>query len=407
MHMLAFTMNYNGMDEIEPLKEGLEEWMSHIEIDKEKYAVDVMPGTYPGPIIGRLRVKYDDKTLFYINFFRLYGRSPEGKKTINGMITVRRRNDAEELTAPGEKLTINVDDHLNANYLDKHGNIAQILQDILPIRDDNEVDKIVKTLDIKPTDIKMDTYNKRYVVDVPIPELKWTQESTPTYFYKYMTLSAFFETMKNKSFRMHSITSQSDTTESFYLGDFMCDEYEDEMKRFKGMLNQKNILISSFTEEYDDAYMWDNYADNGKGVCLGFHMIGENKLRQIQYLDQSKSNLSKYRNAVQKLKEDGIHIHFSAIDDAHRFVKDINYKDEHEWRLIKEFNTDVDFALYKDKIVCYHDFGFDGRFLESLGLQLVSITVGSNQPAGTSNFAFIVEMAHRAFDKDVIINRAC
>ena len=169
MHMLAFTMNFNGMDEIEPLKEGLEEWMSHIEIDKEKYAVDVMPGTYPGPIIGRLRVKYDDKTLFYINFFRLYGRSPEGKKTINGMITVRRRNDAEELTAPGEKLTINVNDHLNANYLDKHGNIAQILQDILPIRDDNEVDKIVKTLDIKPTDIKMDTYNKRYVVDVPIP----------------------------------------------------------------------------------------------------------------------------------------------------------------------------------------------------------------------------------------------
>lgn len=81
--------------------------------------------------------------------------------------------------------------------------------------------------------------------------------------------------MKNKTFRMNSIISQSDTTETFYLGDFLCDEYENEMKRFKGILSEKNILISSFTNLFDNLQMWKEYGDKGKGICLGFKVITE------------------------------------------------------------------------------------------------------------------------------------
>lgn len=394
----------DGTFSIENYVEAFNEWLSQIETHREKYAVEVVPNSDKAPYIGKLAIRYEDKVLFYVNIHRRFIDSSK-LKVASAAFSLVAYNESALLLNPGEMNTIDVDDQLEYVKNGKRTNIVPTLQELLPIRKEDEVIKIENTFGVDGNHIKMDTYNKWYIIDIPIPELKWHQKSAPTFFYKYMSLSAFFETMNNKSFRMHSIASQSDTTESFYLGDFMCDEYEDEIKRFQGMLKQKNVLISSFTEEYNDGYMWEKYADEDKGVCLGFQMRDDNKLRQIQYIDQKKSELGRYRDAIHALKNEAIRIHFSAIDDAHRFVKDKRFSKEHEWRLVKEFDGDVDFALYGDRIVCYHDFEFTGPNLKDLGLHLVSITVGSNQPKGTSNFSYIVEMAHRAFGNEVIVNR--
>jgi hypothetical protein len=397
-------LRFDGLYNLANYVEAFNEWLSHIETNREKFAVEGVPDSDKDPYIGKLAIRYEDKVLFYVNIHRRFS-SLSKEKVASAAFTLVAYNESALLLNPGEMKTIDIDDQLEYFKDGKRTNIVPSLQNLLPIRREDEVHKIEEVLGVDGKHIKMDTYNKWYIIDTPFHELKWHQKSAPTFFYKYMSLSAFFETMKNKSFRMHSIASQSDTTESFYLGDFMCDEYEDEMKRFQGMLTQKEVLISSFTESDDDDYMWENYAGNGKGVCLEFQMRGDNMLRQVQYIDQNRSKLGQYRDAIQTLKSEGIRVHFSAIDDTRRFVKDKRFSKEHEWRLVKEFDGDVDFALYSDRIVCYHDFEFTGPDLKDLGLRLVSITVGSNQPKGTSNFSYIVEMAHRAFGSDVIVNR--
>ena len=143
------------------------------------------------------------------------------------------------------------------------------------ISDKEDVKKIINVFGISSDRVKMDTYQKRYVIDSPIPELQWKEGAAPRAFYKYVSLDVFHKMLLNGTYRMNSIISQSDTQETFYIGDLVCGDYEDEYKRFKGMLSEENTLISSFTTKYDDAYMWKEYGDKGKGVCLCFHLKGE------------------------------------------------------------------------------------------------------------------------------------
>lgn len=261
-------------------------------------------------------------------------------------------------------------------------------------------------LGIEPEHVKMDSYQKRYVIDTPIPELDQESDPVPNIFYKYVSLNVFHKMLMNGTFRMNSIVSQSDTQESFYIGDFVCGDYENEFKRYSGMLSEQAVLISSFTTRFDDAYMWREYGDNGRGVCLCFRLTGNEKLRQIQYVNENTSELWKYKKRVDQLKDEGVRVHFSDIDDWHRFVKNDKYKDEKEWRLVIDYGGDVDYDLYGSRCVSYKDFKFEGRDLSEFGLRLEDILIGPNQPAGTSNFPLLTQRAHKLFGKEVVVNRS-
>ena len=68
-------------------------------------------------------------------------------------------------------------------------NIAAALQDVLPIRDEKQVERIVEVLGVRAEQVKMDTYQKRYVIDMPIQELDWQEDKAPEFIYKYVSLS--------------------------------------------------------------------------------------------------------------------------------------------------------------------------------------------------------------------------
>ena len=274
------------------------------------------------------------------------------------------------------------------------------------ISDKEDVKKIINVFGISSDRVKLDTYQKRYVIDSPIPELQWKEGAAPRAFYKYVSLDVFHKMLLNGTYRMNSIISQSDTQETFYIGDLVCGDYEDEYKRFKGMLSEENTLISSFTTKYDDAYMWKEYGDKGKGVCLCFHLKGERKLRQIMYVDEKKSAIMRYKRLVDELKKDGIRMHFTAIDDVHRFVKNSKYSSEEEWRLLVEYDGMVDYDLYGNRCVSYKDFEFQGRELPEIGLFHDSILIGPNQPEGTSNFPLLAQRAYKRFGDEIIVNRS-
>lgn len=404
--MLSFELKYDGRPDIEIWEEGFKKWLSAIEIDREKYDVKIVPGFDRHPNLGKMVVTYDGKQLFDIHLYQKYGRNENGQRTICGMVTVSILDEGKMLMKPGEKLQLNIDDRGGVNYLGKQTYIVEALMDVLPLRDEEVVEKIVRALGVSSEHIKMDTYQKRYVIDTPIPELEWKSDPVPSYFYKYVPLKVFHLMLQNGTFRMNSIISQSDTQEAFYIGDFVCSDFEDEFKRFTGVISEQNTLISSFTTEYDNAYMWKEYGDNGQGVCLCFHLTGGQTLKQMQYINEETTTLWKYKKVVDQLKDEGIHVHFCAIDDWHRFVKNDKYDDEKEWRLLIDYKGDIDYDLYDNRCVSYKDFKFVGRDLPEIGLHLLSILIGPNQPEGTSNFPLLTQRAHRLFGEEVVVNRS-
>lgn len=167
---------------IKTLERIFRKWMEAIELDADQYEVKSSPSPDPERAYGRLEVTYRQKTLFYANFYKKYLRTEVGNRSIQGMVTVRRRNDGNLLTAPGETLTLNIDDRWRVNYNGKQADLAGALQDVLPIRDEAEVLRIAEALRIGPEHIRMDSFQKRYVVDIPIPELQWEEEPAPALF---------------------------------------------------------------------------------------------------------------------------------------------------------------------------------------------------------------------------------
>lgn len=404
--MISFNFTYSGKPMIESLKDSFDEWKSQIELNQEKYQIEIIPGNYDERVYGKIVVKYASQTLFYVLFYRKYYASSDGKRTICAMYSIRLLDEGKDLLDSNDALTLYVDDKLNVNYGNNNNiSIVTALMDVLPIREEDKVKRIVELLNVDSKDIIFDTYEKRYVINSPIDEFKWVQDDVPNVFYKYISLEIFHLMMENGTFRMNSIISQSDTTESFYLGDFLCYDYEDEFKRFKNILAEKNILISSFTKLVDNPKMWHDYGDRGKGICLGFKFINGGNLHQVQYIDEGKIALNGYREKTEQLKRDGIQIHYSCIDDYHRFVKNVKYEDEREWRLIIQHNGSLESSLYGDRYVKFKDFSFEKNELPLLGIKLTSIDTGPCQPNGTTNFPLIAEKAKKVFG-DVLINRS-
>jgi hypothetical protein len=346
------------------------------------------------------------KRLFVINFYRHRIKTSNGKRGYCAMIHISLADEGKTLKNPGEQLQLNVDDRLNVICQGLQMKLPQALQYVIPIRKEKQVERICEVFGTIPEQIKMDTYQKRYVIDAPIPELQWKEDPAPKDFYKYVPLKVFHLMLLNGTFRMNSIISQSDTQETFYIGDLVCGDYEDEYKRFRGMLAEQKTLISSFTTKYDDADMWKAYGDNGQGVCLCFRLNGERELRQMKYVDEETSPLMKYKKLVDELKEEGVHVHFTAVDDVHRFVKNIKYKPEDEWRLVMEYDGEVDNDLYGNRCVSYKDFVFEGCNLPEVGLHLDSILIGPNQPEGTSNFPLLTHRTYKLFGEELMVNRS-
>lgn len=402
--MESFRLNVNGMMDIHPLVDGMKEWMSHIEIDKDKYAIEIMPGFDQYPLYGRVAIKYENEVLFFINFYQKYGKSKDGHKCIHGMFSVRVQNEGADLLK-GERITLNVNDRLGADYPSSNSNIVKALCELLPIRDEEKVKRISSAFNIDANHIKFDTYRKRYVIDIPLKDLSFPQKEAPQIYHKYMSLSTFHKILANRSFRMHSIVSQSDVTESLYLGDLLSADYENDTDRFKGVLKEKDVLISSFTDKYDDSYMWEHYGDHGKGVCISFRTLDSKPLTRVHYLDKTYPPIEEYRKQAVLLKKDGIRVHFKASDSIRRFVKDWKYFPEQEWRLVLENQTGLQTDVYADgRMVLYKDFPIEGTLLKDADLQITSVLIGPCQIKDTNNYPILVDRIFNVFGDHFIVN---
>ena len=199
--------------------------------------------------------------------------------------------------------------------------------------------------------------------------------------------------------------SMNDSSETFYLGDFLCKAYEDERRkvlhpksryfqdgglRKKKVVEYKNNLIGCFSDKRDDALMWRLYGDGGKGVCLEFQ-IENDSLKPVLYLDEKNQKVKKLTEVASKLKNEGITLYYKDLSKYHFYTKSQQFQYEGEWRIVKEASDEELSVANYDGLVClYKNYEF-----EELGLKPVMLYLGANLAYKDVNVPLLADLSKR------------
>ena len=253
--------------------------LSKIEFNQEKYCcyIDQFRDSL------QVLVKYDNMTFLRLEPF-ISRATIENLKVLKGVFHIYAIDDMSWY----QNLLTNIDIDVNENLMciNNTRTLDSILEERLPLGNDNEKKEIGVLFhkhNLDYSKILFDTINCRYVIQInPKIELKEPKVDDSNQVYKYITLDTFKKILEKGTIRLNSIVSMNDTSEAFFLGDYLCSAYNDTLRskfedcicqdkkglRYNKLLEYKNYLIGSFTTKYDDPLMWERYGDKYQGVCI-------------------------------------------------------------------------------------------------------------------------------------------
>ena len=373
--------------------------LSKIEFSQEKYDCDIEPSGDSFQVL----VKYDN--LIFLRLEPFISRTTIGnQKVLNGVFHVYAIDDMSWY----QNLLTNIDIDVNENLMciNNTRTLDSILEERLPLGNDNEKKKIedlFQSVNIDYSKILFDTINCRYVIQInPKIELKEPKVDNSNHVYKYITLATFKKILEKGTIRLNSIVSMNDTSEAFFLGDYLCNAYDDTLRgkfencnnqdmkglRYNKLLEYKNYLIGSFTTKYDDPLMWERYGDKYQGVCITFE-YNPNIMKPITYCGKHDDYFAKLKDIAEELQKNGIRIYYDFIGNKQFYVKHWQFEGESELRLIEKYEKeDIKFDLYGNLLTYYHDYKF-----EDLKLKPVGLLVGAKFPNMDVNFPLLCELA--------------
>lgn len=222
----------------------------------------------------------------------------------------------------------------------KNSSILTNLKEILPKGKYTEKDIIGKEDGI--------TLSERLETD--IKNIILTNEDIPQRVYRYVSLETAFNIIMNKTIRMNGIVGMNDSSEINFVGEhFYGKNYLDTIPDEKEKINDIFILSCSTNDKGDDLTQWRLYADDAKGVCLGFDVKKPQyryDVRKVVYIDsEQKDNVTK--KISKKNKENEIfwkikdlvarnNIFFKNFHTWSHFIKPSDYKVESEVRVLYE-----------------------------------------------------------------------
>lgn len=392
--------------DIEQIKHIAEEILKHVDIrlskiefNQERYNCDIEPF---GDSLQVL-VKYDNMTFLRLEPF--ISRATIGNhKVLKGVFHIYAIDDISWY----QNLLTNIDIDVNENLMCINNTITldSILEERLPLGKDNEKKEIGVLFhkhNLDYSKILFDTINCRYVIQInPKIELKEPKVDDSNQVYKYITLDTFKKILEKGTIRLNSIVSMNDTSEAFFLGDYLCSAYNDIIRskfddcnyldrkglRYNKLLEYKKYLIGSFTTKYDDPLMWERYGDKYQGVCIAFE-YNPSIMKPITYCGKDGDYFAKLKNVAEELQKKGIHTYYDLIGEKQLYVKHWQFEGESELRLLKKYDKeDIEFDLYGNLITYYHDYQFD-----ELGLKPVGLLVGAMLPNQDVNFPLLCELA--------------
>lgn len=206
-------------------------------------------------------------------------------------------------------------------------------------------------------------------------------QDCPYIVYHYCSLEAFFSIITHSTIRLTNISKSNDCDEIHYCFNIFEDTLrssckgfsqkyiEDvEIKKFfneinynklvtKAVINESLIYyVACFSSESDLLSQWRGYANDGKGVAIGFYsknFISSRNFKNIKYdritynMDNVKEKLHDYifEKLTNAHSEDNnklsISVYMNAINDIISemvynavFCKNPAFKEENEWRLV-------------------------------------------------------------------------
>ena len=351
-------------------------------------------------------ISYNGKPFFSFDYYVSNSWTTDGKRVVRGMITITVKNDSrwyfEEEGAP----SINLDEYLRYNNSQHFNNLDELFDKYLPIRNEGKVESIkeeFKRIGIELEDVKFNTYDNRYWLyfDLSRYITSKEEEEKNSFLCKYVSLATYMNMLKNRTFRMNSITSMNDTSEIFFLGEFFCNIYQSKEERYKETIKNHNTLVTSLSKLYDSALMWRLYGDNGKGICLVFD-VKSTDAKPILYIGERESRYQQIRMAIKNLNSKGIGIFINDIESQRFYVKSNQFDYEEEYRL-KYTSDDISYTQYGDLICYYKDLIIDekGRIPE-LGIRIEEIIVGANLPQPEVNYPLLVNLTYKTFGVSII-----
>ena len=331
----------------------VQDWISRVELHRDLYTLEVLEPI--GNSYGGVSIKYNDNVITNLYLDRSVISYPNGSRGYSITIHLKYIKESDKILGKNQYDTFHINDRTFETTQMVEGKILSLLEAldrVVPTRSEAIVQAISHVFQVRPTDIVLDSFKKRYIINTPYIFKDTTKPKHPTRFYKYVSMKTYRNMLRTRSFRMNSIVCQSDKTETLYFGDFLCEEHVTDMDRYPSYLKEKNTLISCFTNVPDDSYMWDNYGDHGEGIMLGFESLSGDILSPIQYIDEISVNLNSIKEDIKKFKEEKIQLYFSEIMDMHRFIKNDKYKSEKEWRLVHEYKGELDDDVYDYEDIC-------------------------------------------------------
>lgn len=356
---------------------------------------------------------YKNKEIMRFLYYITNIQTADNEHLVSGCMIIRIKNESDWYNKYDKNKNIIIVTELGHFSYKTNKDVCEskAMDDLFPLSNDSELHKISNQLNDKGLyeyEIKFDTLNNRYIIFGDISNILGLTEadniSSDIFLYKYMSLSTYFSMLKNTSYRMNSITSMNDESESFFLNDDLFELYSGKGKeeRYGTLIENSRILISSFTDKNDNSLMWQLYGDFGKGICLRFR-INKDQVKKIHYIDERSEGYIKLKKIVQVLKSDNIEIIFSDADKYKFYMKSDGFKHEDEYRLTHICEDEkLSWTMYGNLISPYRDFSLiNGRF-EELGLRICSVTIGAKIPNFEVNYPLLVELTNKTFGVELI-----
>ena len=155
--------------------------------------------------------------------------------------------------------------------------------------------------------------------------------------YYFTSAKYGLDNLKNKRLKISDFSNLNDPFE--LLGIEMSDKGVRKTLRHKKIDIAKNKGLLCFSRSRYDPVQWAHYADNHKGLCLGFDVADEN-LKEIKYVSSrlAKSTLDDPKNVDKILTTKFKHW---AYEQEHRLVIDIDVTRANGDICFEEFSEDM------------------------------------------------------------------
>lgn len=152
----------------------------------------------------------------------------------------------------------------------------------------------------------------------------------------YFTSAKFgLENIKEKRLKVSDFNNVNDPFE--LLGIKLSGKnLRSELKKLKSQISKETGFIC-FSEDWQNPLLWGHYAENHKGICLGFDVKDEH-LKKVKYVKQRLDNSKCYAKKKEKLLTTKFS-HWS-YEKEHRMIIDLSTRSYDKCKLFfKPFST--------------------------------------------------------------------